>query len=222
MADAAFELWDTAGNLLCDSRNVNMFLRYMGTASGVFTFNAVRPVVFFVPTGGGFAAMRSLVNNGNGTYTVTFTGVAVEYYIFDWPWVTGGPMDIWAQDGRHIFMSTARPMNVYGNLRIPRYWNSDGTGSGYIDGMEVGGLPARKWAYCPSFQRRGFQCYPVAGGGWSSIWWGENYAARSTGVYSKIQDQVASLFGWAPLRNTRFVSDAEENDIAVIDVTGWQ
>ena len=221
MADAALVLYDELGNLLVDSRNVNMFLRHMGTISGALTFAAVRPVVFFRPTGE-FGAMRSLVNNNNGTFTATFATGPCEYYIFDHPWISGGPMDIWADDGRHIFMSTARPMNVYGNLRIPRYWNSDGTGSGYINGAAVDGLPSRKWAYCPSFNRQGYQCYPVPGGGWSSILWSEHYSARSNGIFSRVQDQIGAYYGWAPLFNTRFVSKAEENDIAVIDVTGWQ
>lgn len=220
MADAAFVLYDAAGNLLVDSRNVNMFLRHQGLASGEFAFFATKPVVFFRPVSAN-CTMRSLVNKGNGTYTVTFVGGQCEYYIFDQPWVTGGPIDIWAQDGRHIFMSTARPMNVYGNLRSPRYWNADGTGSGYINGSTIGGLPSRKWAYCPSFNRNGFQCYQAPSVGWSSIWWGETYQARDTGIFTSIQDSLSAFYGWAPLNNNRFVSQAEDNDIAVIDVTGW-
>lgn len=220
MADASLVLYDTVGNLIVDSRNVNMFLRHMGVAESV-SFWAIEPVVFFRPRGE-YGALRGLIRNGDSSFTAAFSGGPCEYYIFDRPWITGGPIDIWSEDGRHIFMSTARPMNIYRTFNVPRYWNSDGSGSGYRDGYTYTGLPARKWAYCAAYNRQGYQCYPVPGGGWSSFLWGEHYSARDTGIYCRIQDQLGSFYGWAPLRNTVFVSRAEGNDISVIDVTGWQ
>lgn len=219
MADAALVLYDDAGNLIVDSKNVNMFLRHKGIGASL-TFPALEPIVFFRPTQQ-FSSMRELRNNGNGTYTVTFAGAAVEYYIFDRPWETGGPLDIWSEDGRHIFMSTARPMNVYRTMQLGRYWNADGSGSGYLDGVEYGGLPFAKWAYCPSFYRQGYQCYPNPGGGWSSIHWGEHFAARNNGVFSKFGENLGTYFGWAPLFNTRFYTLSVTNDMAYLDVTGW-
>ena len=220
MADAAIVLYDEVGNLIVDSKNVNMFLRHMGVGTSI-TFAAAEPVVFFRPLGE-FGTLRHLLMNGNGTYTAVFVGGPCEYYVFDRPWVTGGPIDIWSEDGRHIFMSTARPMNVYTTFTIPRYWNSDGTGVGYRDGYTYTGLPSGKWAYSAAYNRRGYQCYAQAGGGWSSFLWGEHYSARVNGIYSRIQDNLGTYLGWAPLRNNVFYSKAEGNDIAVIDVTGWQ
>lgn len=219
MADAALLLYDTAGNLIIDSKNVNMFLRYQGVGNS-FTFEALDPVVFFRPTQQ-FSSMRALVPNGNGTYTVSFDGAAVEYYIFDRPWVTGGPLDIWAEDGRHIFMSTAKPMNVYRTMQMGRYWNADGSGSAPYDGVEYGGLPFGKWAYCPSFYRQGYQCQRGPSGVWTSILWGEQFAARNNGVFSRFSQVLGNFYGWTPMTANGFYTKSITNDMAYIDVTGW-
>ncbi len=218
MADAALLLYDEAGNLIVDSKNVNMFLRHQGVGNS-FTFEALDPVVFFRPTQQ-FSSMRALIPNGNGTYTVTFDGAAVEYYIFDRPWVTGGPIDIWSEDGRHIFMSTAKPMNVYRTMQMGRYWNPDGSGRGAYDGVEYGGLPFAKWAYCPSFYRQGYNCTRGPAGMTSTLL-GEHFAARNTGVFSKFGQNLGFFYGWAPLTVSAFYTKSSTNDMAYLDVTGW-
>lgn len=56
MADAAVVIYNQAGDLIVDSRNVNMFLRYSGVTGGDrynnITVSCLDPVLFFRPISG--------------------------------------------------------------------------------------------------------------------------------------------------------------------------
>jgi hypothetical protein len=220
MPDAAVVLYNEAGDLLVDSRNVNMFLRYSGVTGGDrfnnVVVNCFDPVLFFRPVSE-YGGVEAMFRNG-GEVTYRFRGQC-EYYIFDRPWKTGGPIDIWSQDGTHIFMSTARPMNVLQTIDLPNYF--DAYRQAYLDGWTYSGLPTSKYAYNVSFTRQGYDCSPMAGGGWSSWLCNERIVATPNGLQARFPEYGMRFLGWAPLNSNVFVSYAGACPVSFIDVAGW-
>ena len=220
MADAAVVIYNQAGDLIVDSRNVNMFLRYSGVTGADrynnITVSCLDPVLFFRPISG-FGGVDSM-DMGGGTYLFRFRGQC-EYYVFDRPWVTGGPIDIWDQNGRHIFMSTARPMNVVQTFDIPTYFDAYRTA--YQDGWTFSGLPSSKYAYNLSYTRQGYNCLPAMGGGWETLTCDERITATANGLYANFPEYGTRYLGWAPIYSNTFLSYGGACPVSVIDVTGW-
>lgn len=220
MADAAVVLYNQSGDLLVDSRNINLFLRRSGITGGERFNNVVLecldPVVFIRPVSG-LGALVATSRSGN-SFTFRFRGQC-EYYVFDRPWRTGGPIDIWAQDGRHIFMSTARPMNVVQTIDLPKYF--DAYRLAFQDGWTYAGLPTSKYAYNVSYVRQGYNCMPEPGGGWSSNLQTEYLSATPNGLHVNMGEWRMRFFGWAPLYSNSFVSYAGNCPVSFIDVSGW-
>ncbi|WP_313378149.1 hypothetical protein [Achromobacter insolitus] len=222
MALAALEIYSESGGLIVDSRNVNYFLRHKGVLYrtteqyGTITLPCSSPVVFLRPLGGGATACLLVAQNG-GDYTFRFAG-DVEYYIFDKPWQTGGALDIFSEDGRHIFMSGFHPLNIVGSATIGPYWTA--SRNAHLDGTLWAGLPASKYAVNQSFIRQGYNCMPEAGGGWSAFLYPEKFYAHPQGFVAAFPDPGVKFFGWAPIYSNTFFSYAETCMFSVIDVSG--
>ena len=148
MADAALTIYDEdTGLVLVDSINFNLFLRHKGIAyknNGNWAqveLPANSPVVFVRSLQADGAITPASEPLGSGLCRFSFWG-DTEYYIFDRPWDTSGPLNIWSEDGRHIFQGGEVPLTIYDSPDIGRWWDSTAWDAGY----NWANLPASKYA----------------------------------------------------------------------------
>lgn len=214
---AGLQLWNAYGDLLCDSSNINMFLRHSGTSPGgaypSISVAAVDPVIFIRPLTNPSYVVSAVLSGG--TLSVTFRNPC-EYYIFDRPVLTSY-LDVFDESGRHVFTAAQRPLNIIGSVNIPAYYTS--YRSAYRDGWTYSGLTSGKYAYNQAFVRQGYDSLPTVGR-WDTWLIPESLAPTANGFHASFADSGTPLLGWSPTYQNEFISYAPSPPVSIIDVAG--
>lgn len=213
---AGMQVFDGFGSNLIDTSNINMFLRHFGVASSAVQVPAVDPVVFIRPLVDG--AGGGLVSAANGVATVAIYGGSCEYYVFDRPAVQSA-LDVWNDQGVHVFTAAQRPLDIIGSVTVPNYF--EGSTGGWAQGWEFSGLQAGKYAYNQAYKRDGMQWQGAAGGGYLTNVWLEEFQARPNGFFISFSGRSYTILGWRPLATSYgFLSYGPPVPVSIIDVAG--
>ncbi|MGE8688635.1 MAG: hypothetical protein ACN6PJ_15945 [Achromobacter sp.] len=192
-----------------------MFLRHAGVMGGSVALPASDPVVFFRPLGSDPVHLTAI--HDGYTLTITAGNQLAEYYVFDRP-TEASYLDVFDGNSAHIFTAAQRPLNVIGSVTVGNYYDAYRTA--YADGWTYSGLVGGKYAYNVGFVRRGFDSYPVAGGGWQCRIRPEGILPTPNGFFVRFTEQFTPIFGWSPTNANNFISYEPTCQVSIIDVAG--
>lgn len=212
---AGLQVWNAFSELIVDGPSITMFLRHAGVMNRTVALAASDPVVFFRPIGGEPLSLTAI--HQNGVLTLGIGPSSAEYYVFDRP-AESSYLDVFNENAAQIFTAAQRPLDVIGSVVIGNYYAA--YRQAYRDGWTYSGLVSGKYAYNVAFVRRGYDSYPVAGGGWQCQIRPEGILPTANGFFARFTDRFTPIFGWSPTNANNFISYEPTCHVSIIDVAG--